>query len=75
MPYESKYYALEERGVRRVASQFEPSSVWGSALTMRVHGFRIESDDGNKSEGKTSRKEVKSRRVHRIWKVSVRNRA
>ena len=33
---------------------------------MRVQGFRIERDDGNKSEGKTSRKDVTSRRVHRI---------
>jgi hypothetical protein len=66
MPYESKSYALEERGVRCMASQCEPPSVWGSALTMRVQGFRIEPDDGNKSEGKTSRKEVTSRRVHRI---------
>ena len=42
--------------VRRMASQCEPPSVWGSALTMRVQGFRIERDDGIKSEGKTSRK-------------------
>ena len=56
MPYESKYYALVERGVGRMANQCEPPSVWGSALTMRVQGFRTGRDDGNKSEGKTSRK-------------------
>jgi hypothetical protein len=39
-----------------MASQCEPPSVWGSALTMRVQGIRKERDDGNKSEGKTSRK-------------------
>ena len=35
-----------------MASQCEPPFVWGSALTMRVQGFSIERDDGNKSEGK-----------------------
>jgi hypothetical protein len=75
MSYESKYYALEERGVRRMASQCEPPSVWGSALTLRVQGFRIERDDGNKSQGKTYRKEGTSRRVHRICQVSIRNRS
>ena len=46
-----------------MASQSEPPSVWESALTMRVQGFRIEREDGNKSEGKTSRKEFTSRKV------------
>jgi len=71
MPFESKWYALEERGVRRMASQCESNSVWGSALTMRVHGFRIERDDGNKLEGKTSRKVFTSRRVQRNCQVSL----
>ena len=56
VPYKSKYYALEERGVRSIASQCETTSVWGLELKMRVQGFMIERDDGNKSEGKTNRK-------------------
>jgi len=67
MPYESKYYALDERGVRRMASQFEPPSAWGSALTIRVRGFRIERDDGNKSDGKNPGKKLR----HVVYKESA----
>jgi len=42
MPYESKYYALEDLGRKCMASQCEPSSVWGSTLTMTVQVFVIE---------------------------------
>jgi len=54
-----------------MASQSKIPSLWGSALTMSVQGFRTVSDDGNKSEGKTSGKEVTSRRVHRISQVNI----
>jgi hypothetical protein len=65
MPYEAKKCALEERSVTRMASQCVHPSVLGSAFAMRVQVFRIESDNGNKSEWKTSREEVTSRRIHR----------
>jgi hypothetical protein len=70
MPYESKLYALEERGVRRMASQCERPSVWGSTLMMRVQSFWTGRDDGNKSEGKTS-KIFTLRSVHKICLVSM----
>jgi len=66
MPYELNLYALEERGVRLMASQCDPPSVWVSELKMRVRGLRRERDDCNKSEDNTSRKKVTSRRVHRM---------
>ena len=56
MPYESKWYALEEWGVRRMARHCEPTSVWGTALTMGMKGSWTVRDDGNKSEGNTSKR-------------------
>jgi len=38
---------------------------------MKVQCFRTGRDDGNKPEGKTSRKEITSRSVHKICQVSI----
>jgi hypothetical protein len=52
-----------------MASQCEPPSVWGSALTMSVQDFWTGREDGNKSDA-TSKKEFTLRCVHRFWKMS-----
>jgi hypothetical protein len=47
-----------------MASQCEATSESGFALTLKVQGFRTGRDDGNESEGKTSREEITSSRVN-----------
>ena len=42
-----------------MARQCEDPSVLESALTIRLQDFRTGLDDGNKSEGKSSRKELR----------------
>ena len=71
MQYESKQYALEERGVRRMANKCEHPSVWVTAFKMRVQDFATECVGGRRSVGKTSRNEVTSRRVQSISILSI----
>jgi len=39
-----------------MAGQWEPPSVWGSALTMSVQDFWTGREDGNKADATTSKK-------------------
>ena len=51
-----------------MASQCVPPSLWGSALTIGVQGFRIGRDDGNNSEGRHRGKKLR----HAEYKESER---